>query len=86
MTVPRYSPISPHIFGEFVKSCHPERRAKPGVEGSSYQFKPCSIGSAKILRLPSVAQDDKFVGWFFCLTSDAIRHRRATEGRPYGFA
>ena len=41
------------------KVCHPERRAKPEVEGSSHFRDICSKIGAKILRLPAVAQDDK---------------------------
>ena len=44
------------------KACHPERRAKPEVEGSSHRFhRKCSAG-AKILRLASLAQDDTLRG------------------------
>ena len=49
MTVPQTAP----------KVCHPERRAKPGVEGSSHQFDCEDPVHAKILRLASLAQDDK---------------------------
>ena len=53
------------------KACHPERRAKPEVEGSSHRFyRKCSAG-AKILRLASLAQDDTLQG--------AVSHR-PTEG------
>ena len=40
------------------KVCHPERRAQPGVEGSSHHFAYSSPESAKILRLALLAQDD----------------------------
>ena len=41
------------------QTCHPERRAKPEVEGSSHYRKCRGQIGAKILRLPSVAQDDR---------------------------
>ena len=50
MTVPQYH-----------KVCHPERRAKPGVEGSSHPVSAVLSVCVKILRLPAVAQDDKSV-------------------------
>ena len=40
------------------KACHPERRAKPEVEGSSHQIPTEQTASAKILRLAPLAQDD----------------------------
>ena len=40
------------------KVCHPERRAKPEVEGSSHPEAPVQVESAKILRLALLAQDD----------------------------
>ena len=43
------------------KVCHPERRAKPEVEGSSHQISSEQMASAKILRLALLAQDDKQV-------------------------
>ena len=41
------------------KVCHPERRAKPEVEGSSHRMAPVQTVSAKILRLAALAQDDR---------------------------
>ena len=40
------------------KVCHPERRAKPEVEGSSHRMAFAQTVSAKILRLALLAQDD----------------------------
>ena len=40
-------------------NCHPERRAKPGVEGSSHLWSAVQMVCAKILRLASLAQNDK---------------------------
>ena len=39
--------------------CHPERRAKPEVEGSSHRMASAQTVSAKILRLAALAQDDR---------------------------
>ena len=41
------------------KVCHPERRAKPEVEGSSHRMAPVQTVSARILRLAALAQDDR---------------------------
>ena len=59
--------------------CHPERRAKPEVEGSSHRFEYQCFVSAKILRLASLAQNDKLgtVGQFTF---------RQSPGRMYEFA
>ena len=56
------------------KVCHPERRAKPEVEGSSHRKTTKQRISAKILRLASLAQDDKQV--------TAVTVGRSACGRP----
>ena len=62
-----------HLFKD-PKVCHPERRAKPEVEGSSHRRTAKQRISAKILRLASLAQDDKQV------TADTVG--RSACGRP----
>ena len=46
------------------KICHPERRATPGVEGSTHEFDCTKTIGAKILRLALLAQDDKRFRYF----------------------
>ena len=47
-----------HVRIDAPSICHPEGRAKPGVEGSSRRFGCTYPISVKILRLASLAQDN----------------------------
>ena len=65
-----------------AKVCHPERRAKPEVEGSSHRMAPVQMVSAKILRLAALAQDDR-LGLRPPLCKDA---KRTGTKREHGIA
>ena len=66
------------------KVCHPERRAKPEVEGSSHRMAFAQTVSAKILRLALLAQDD-IEGTVVHLSFIAVTVGRSACGRPSPF-
>ena len=66
------------------KVCHPERRAKPEVEGFSHRMFSEQTVSAKILRLASLAQDD-ILGTAVPLSFIAATVGRSACGRPSPF-